>query len=258
MEECHIVSHEIYLGHGFEGENRFSKIWWSKDYYFKNGEMKMPIEQMSDFFTARVEGYDKHMINNVNGCKEGYAKMAELIPENAVQLLDLGCGTGLELDEIFKIKSKIKVTGIDLTKAMLDKLKQKHPDKDLTLINESYFDYDFGIEKYDVVISFQTMHHFSHTDKIKLYSRVCLSLKPGGKYIECDYMIIEQKDEDFYYSENERIRREQNIPVGEFYHYDTPCTVNNQIDMLRKAGFLNVDKVWRMENTTIILAEKQY
>jgi tRNA (cmo5U34)-methyltransferase len=219
-------------------------------------EKKMSIEKMSDFFTARVEDYDEHMINNVEGCQQGYVKMAELIPENVVKLLDLGCGTGLELDEIFKLKPKIKVTGIDLTQAMLDKLMQKHPNKDLTLINASYFDCEFGIEKYDAVVSFQTMHHFSHADKIKLYSMVCHALKPDCKYIECDYMIIEQKDEDFYFNENARIRKEHKITDGEFYHYDTPCTVDNQIAMLKKAGFKNADMVWRMKNTTIIIAEK--
>ncbi|MPM46875.1 tRNA (cmo5U34)-methyltransferase [bioreactor metagenome] len=216
----------------------------------------MAIEQMSDFFTARVEGYDDHMINTVEGCKEGYIKMAELLPKEVTELLDLGCGTGLELDEIFKIKPNIKVTGIDLTQAMLDKLKQKHPNKNLKLINESYFDYDFGICKYDAAVSFQTLHHFSHEDKLKLYKKIFNALKTNGEYIECDYMVESQEDEDFYYSENKRIREEQNIPEGEFYHYDTPCTIDNQIKLLTKAGFKVVKKHWRMENTTIIVAKK--
>ncbi|HBM74705.1 MAG TPA: class I SAM-dependent methyltransferase, partial [Clostridiaceae bacterium] len=109
----------------------------------------MEIEKMSDFFTARVDGYDEHMLNEVKGCKEGYVKMAELLPRNTAELLDLGCGTGLELDEIFKINPDINVTGIDLTQAMLDKLKQKHPDKNMSLINANYFDCDLGICKYD-------------------------------------------------------------------------------------------------------------
>ena len=61
--------------------------------------------------------------------------MVELIPDKASTLLDLGCGTGLELDEIFKTHPAMKVTGIDLTKAMLEALNTKHPDKDITLIN---------------------------------------------------------------------------------------------------------------------------
>ena len=214
------------------------------------------LEKMADFFTARVDEYDNHMMNDVVGCKEGYIKMAELLPETVVNLLDLGCGTGLELDEIFKIRPNIKVTGVDLSKAMLGVLKQKHPNQDLTLINANYFDYDFGIEWFDAIISFQTMHHFSHEQKIQLYSRIYSALKPGGKYIECDYMVIEQKDEDYNFKESVRIRNEQNITDGEFYHYDTPCTIDNQLKMLRLAKFEKVEMVWRIENSTIVVAQR--
>lgn len=216
----------------------------------------MSIEQMSDFFTDRVDMYDEHMIKNVEGCKEGYIKMAELLPKEVNELLDLGCGTGLELDEIFKTKPFINVTGIDLTQAMLDKLKQKYPSKNLSLINANYFDYDFGISKYDAAVSFQTMHHFSHEDKLKLYIKIFNALKTNGQYIECDYMVKSQQEEDFYYSENKRIRKEQNIVDGEFYHYDTPCTIDNQIKLLSKAGFKVVKMNWSMKNTTIIVAKK--
>ncbi|MGO5064135.1 MULTISPECIES: class I SAM-dependent methyltransferase [unclassified Clostridium] len=216
----------------------------------------MSIEKMSDFFTARVDIYDEHMIKDVEGCKEGYIKMAELLPKEVNELLDLGCGTGLELDEIFKTKPFINVTGIDLTQAMLDKLKRKHPHKNLSLINASYFDYDFGISKYDAVVSFQTMHHFSHEDKLKLYIKIFNALKTDGQYIECDYMVQSQQEEDFYYRENKRIRKKQNIPDGEFYHYDTPCTIDNQIKLLSKAGFKAVKMNWRIGNTTIIVAKK--
>lgn len=216
----------------------------------------MEIERMNDFFTARADGYDEHMIKNVEGCKEGYIKMAELLPKEVNEILDLGCGTGLELDEIFKTKPFINVTGIDLTQAMLDKLKQKHPDKNLSLINASYFDYDFGISKYEAAVSFQTLHHFSHEDKLKLYIKIFKSLKTNGQYIECDYMVESQQEEDFYYSENKRIRKEQNIPDGEFYHYDTPCTIDNQIKLLSEAGFKDIKMNCRVGNTTIIVARR--
>jgi hypothetical protein len=50
-------------------------------------------------------------------------------------------------------------------------------------------------------------------------------------------MVESQEDEDFYFNENQRLRKELNIPDGEFYHYDTPCTISNQVDMLKQAGF---------------------
>lgn len=214
------------------------------------------LEKMSDFFSARVDGYDEHMIKDVGGCREGYPAMAALVPEQTERLLDLGCGTGLELDEIFKLLPEVEVTGIDLTEAMLRELRRKHPDKKLNLICGDYFTEYFGIEKYDCCVSFQTMHHFSHEKKTALYKKIRDALCDGGVYIECDYMVETQEEEDHWFAENLRIRKEQGIPEDAFYHYDTPCTINNQIAMLKAAGFGRVTRKLRVENTTIIVAQK--
>jgi cyclopropane fatty-acyl-phospholipid synthase-like methyltransferase len=215
--------------------------------------MNEKLEKMTDFFTNRIDTYDEHMLSY---CKNGYIKLAETIPDDSKYLLDLGCGTGLELVEIFKRNPEINVTGIDLTKEMLDKLNERFDNKNINLINADYFEYDFGKNIYDVAISFETLHHFKHDDKIKLYEKIFNALTASGKYIECDYMVTKQEEEDFCFSESKRLRKENGINDGEFYHYDTPCTINNQIIMLKKAGFKNVKKIWREESTTIITAEK--
>lgn len=217
----------------------------------------MSLEHMASFFAARVEGYDEHMINNVTGCREGYATMASLIPEGTRSLLDLGCGTGLELDEIFKRFPALSVTGIDLTREMLDKLSQKHGDKDLTLICGDYFKTDFGIDLFDCAVSFETMHHFTREAKTELYRRVLASLRAGGCYIECDYMVETQAEEEFLFAENARVRREAGITDDSvFCHFDTPCTIHNQEKMLLAAGFSKVDQVFRIGGTTILVANK--
>ena len=214
------------------------------------------LEAMSDFFTARTEMYDEHMLTEVEGCKEGYKKMASLLPEDCETLLDLGCGTGLELDEIFRLYPDIKVVGIDLTQSMLDKLRQKHPAKDMRLICGDYCQELFGVNVFDCAVSFQTMHHFPKDKKLSLYKKLRESLKDGGEYIECDYMVLTQAEEDHWFSENERLRIEQGIVDDEFYHYDTPCTVDNQAELLKKAGFSSVEQVFRVENTTMLVAKK--
>lgn len=211
-------------------------------------------EGMSEFFTARTEGYDEHMLDEVEGCREGYKEMARLVPPDTERLLDLGCGTGLELDEIFKLLPGVCVTGIDITEAMLAKLRNKHPDKDMRLICANYFEEEFGENCFDCAVSFQTMHHFTQDMKAGLYKKLLRSLRSGGIYIECDYMVEEQREEDFYFSECARLRRENNIPDSKFIHYDTPCTVENQIKLLNKAGFGKVEKVMRIGNTTILVA----
>ena len=214
------------------------------------------LENMSDFFTARVEGYDEHMRSNVKGCQEAYQELAALIPSPCEQLLDLGCGTGLELEHIFELYPNVHVTGIDLTQAMLNKLKEKYDGKSLRLICGSYFDVDFGGSSYDCAVSVQTMHHFSHKAKLELYNKILNSLTCNGRYIECDYMVETQEEEDFYFAEYDRLIAEMGISKEGFYHYDTPCTIDNQIEMLKCAGFKDVKKIFRKENTTIITAKR--
>lgn len=214
------------------------------------------LEEMSKFFTARVKGYDEHMLRTVEGCREGYEAMARLLPEGTKTLLDLGCGTGLELDFIFSRLSGLAVTGIDLTRSMLDELRRKHPDKSLTLICGSYFDVDFGEAAFDAAVSFETMHHFTAEKKRGLYERVRRALNPGGIYIESDYMIEDDAEEAFYFAELERMRREQGISPDAFVHYDTPLTIAHQTATLLEAGFVSVEQKMRVENTTILVAHK--
>ena len=211
----------------------------------------MELEKMSDFFAKRIDGYENQMLENVKGCKEGYIKLAEIIPSGCKKLLDLGCGTGLELREIFKKIPNLEVTGIDLTKAMLDKLENNFPDRNIKLICGSYFDVPFGEKMFDCALSFQTMHHFSHESKVSLYKKIRKALKPNGIYIECDYVAKDQVEENFYFSELARLHKEQKIPDDEFVHYDTPCTVENQIKMFKEAGFKHSKKVWQMGATAI-------
>lgn len=214
------------------------------------------LETMTDFFTARVQGYDEHMLQDVEGCKEGYLRMAQLLPHSARKLLDLGCGTGLELDFLFRRFPTLEVTGIDLTQAMLDALREKHPDKHLHLICGDYFSTDFGRESFDCAVSFETMHHFTKEAKLGLYRRIQEALTPDGCYIECDYMVENQEEEDFLFAENRRLRAQQGISDGVFCHFDTPCTVENQIRLLKAAGFRQVKQEFRMGGTTILVACK--
>ena len=175
---------------------------------------------------------------------------------DGVSILDLGCGTGLELDFIFPRFPSVEVTGIDLTEEMLIRLQQKHSDKSIRLICGDYFKLELGDCAYDCAISFQSLHHFRHEMKLSVYKKIYKALKEDGIYIECDYMVETQAEEDLWFSESERIRKEQGICDGGFYHYDTPCTIDNQISLLKKGGFTDVSQAFRIENTTILVARK--
>ena len=219
----------------------------------------MPLEEMGSFFNARVEGYERHMLQDLDGARN-YIEIANLIPTTkGLKLLDLGCGTGLELDEIFKVNSAVQVTGIDLAEKLLEKLSKKHVARksQLNLVFADYFEYDFGKSVFDVALSVQTLHHFSYEEKSGLYKRIYDSLTQNGFYIESDYMAPTQEFEDFHFAENKRIRTEQGITEG-YYHFDTPCTVENQIGMLKKAGFTLVEIISQHGNGITLIAREPH
>ena len=105
----------------------------------------MTLERMDAFFAARLDGYDEHMLSEIGGAGEFYPYTASLLPAaDGARVLDLGCGTGLELEAYFRMNGGAAVVGIDLAGDMLRELERKFPDKKIELINASYFDVPLG------------------------------------------------------------------------------------------------------------------
>ena len=204
--------------------------------------MSNKLEKMGDFFDSRTEGYEDHQLNTIDFAKEFYPFTAECLPkENGAQILDLGCGTGLELDAFFSLNPNAKVTGIDLAVGMLNELKKKFSDKDINLILGSYFEVPFGEECFDAAVSVESLHHFTKDEKIPLYTKLKAALKNGGYFILTDYFAMTDEEETEHRQELIRLRKEQNLPDGEFYHYDTPLTVEHEKEALLAAGFSSVE-----------------
>lgn len=196
------------------------------------------LEKMGAFFDSRLGGYEEHQLTCIELAKEFYPYTANCLPKEAgARILDLGCGTGLELNGYFLLNPRAKITGIDLAPGMLKALREKFGDKDLTLILGSYFEVPFGENVFDAAISVESLHHFTKEQKIPLYSKLQKALKDGGYFILTDYFALSNEEEQHNRQELIRLKREQGIKGDEFYHYDTPLTVGHEIEALIAAGF---------------------
>ena len=215
------------------------------------------LEKMDIFFENRVSDYDKHMLTNIEGADEFYKYTASLLPQEIeTEVLDLGCGTGLELEEYFSLNPNANITGIDLSKAMLEMLAAKFPDRNLNLICSSYFEVDLGIEEYNAAVSVESLHHFTSERKLLLYRKLLCSLRVNGYFILTDYFAESEALEKEYFEALAKLKQEQGVFDDELYHYDTPLTVEHEIEVLRKAGFSDVGILKNWKATYTLLAKR--
>lgn len=197
-------------------------------------EEDAPAEEMAAFFAKRLPTYEDVHLTNWGPL---YAHIADFFTEGLETLLDIGCGTGLELEAIFRRFPDLRVTGIDLSSDMLAKAKEKFAARNFQAIEADYFEHPFPSETYDAALSFETLHHFPYEKKGKIYEKLYQTLKPGGYYIECDYVACCQEEEDLCRARHRRARARSTLPENVFLHIDTPLTLEHQLELMRAAGF---------------------
>ena len=215
------------------------------------------LEKMDAFFAARLEGYDEHMLSEIVGSTEFYPYTASLLPlGEGASVLDLGCGTGLELEYFFSLNPAARVTGIDLSRDMLNALRLKFPRQNLDLIHASYFDVPFGTKCFDAAVSVESLHHFTAEQKLGLYRKLLAALKDDGRFVLTDYFAESEALEKEYFQNLAELKKEQGLTDDAFYHYDTPLTVEHETEILHAAGFGKVRVMENWEATYTLVAER--
>ena len=201
-------------------------------------------KEMKDFFNEKINSYDEIHLKQI----EGKEKIVDFIPKDAKHIIDLGAGTGLQLIKIYKEFPNINTIAIDVSDKMLKKLKERNISDNITIVNESFFDYEFD-NNIDAVISTQALHHFERSDKLILFKKVFDCLRDEGIFVNEDYFA--ENDE----KEKQGFEDYKNLVRGEGKHYDTPLTIEHEIEILKEAGFREIEKCV-MNNYKIIIAKK--
>lgn len=204
------------------------------------------IESMRDFFNSTASLWD-----SVFGSDQSdplYMAVAEQVEATdlPIQILILGCGTGLELKDIFSKAPKAQITGIDLAPNMLAELRRKFINKSnqIKLIEGSYLDVTLGVQRFDYVVATLTVHHLSLKSKAELYKRIHNALKPEGRYIEGDQSVDKDREQEILYWYDAYISK---LPGGlrAEWNYDVTLCPETEETLLREAGFKMVCLTWQ-------------
>ena len=185
-------------------------------------------QKVRAFFNGKIDTYDdvhsEYMKTKIT--------LADNLDKNAERILDLGAGTGLELIHLFELFPDAQVTVIDITENMLAKLKQRSFAKHVTTICGDFFEVPFG-DNFDAVITTSAFHHFKKDEKIKLHKKILDCLKNGGQFINCDLIALTPDNEAGQLDQLEHSTDDSN-------HIDIPLTIENEIDAMQKAGFVQI------------------
>ena len=214
------------------------------------------LEMMAAFFDARTDGYEDHMREALPDAafNQFYQAVSSPIAEtdDPLAILDLGCGTGLELEALFQRVPNALVTAVDVSQNMLARLRHRYAAhmSQITLVTASYLTMPFGTHAYDHAISAMSLHHLSPDTKRELYKKIHAALKPGGSYIEGDSVTLAEMESQFLAEYHEQVADVPQAQDGE-YHIDVPFSIGTQKSLLREAGFKNFELIWQRDSSAV-------
>lgn len=107
------------------------------------------------------------------------------IPLHDKDVLDLGCGTGFFVD--WYLEQGARVTGVDITHASVERLRQKHPGSTFVVQDITAADWEpSGV--FDVVNIWDVLYHVVDDKRFERALRnIASALRPGGRVLATDW-----------------------------------------------------------------------
>ena len=203
------------------------------------------IEELPEFFNSTADIWDQKF--GAEPDDPFYQAVALQIPQTdePIEILDLGCGTGIQLEFVFARAPNAKVTAIDRAPNMLKQLSAKFANKteQLRLQQGSLLELAFGDHAYDYAISTLTMHHFLPERKVAIYKKVRKALRTTSLYIEGDQATTLKEEKSILYWYDRWIAK---LPGGDRaeWNYDITLSPETQTRILQEAGFSEAQLTW--------------
>ncbi len=110
--------------------------------------------------------------------------MSALAPEPAESILDVGCGTGLLLEEIRSRLPESQLAGIDLSVKMLE-LAEGRMAGFATLAVADAVALVFPDDRFDAVVTSSSLHHWA--DPRAVFAEIARVTRPGGRLVVTDW-----------------------------------------------------------------------
>ncbi|MEE1116994.1 MAG: class I SAM-dependent methyltransferase [Methanosphaera sp.] len=223
----------------------------------------MENKEVVDAFNKASTDYDKYRKQAIPNMDIYYNTVVNLTKNYSdPKILDLGAGTGILTELLYKQHPNSNITLVDLSTEMLNIAKNKFNDKNFKYIEADYLTHDFD-KDYDIIVSSLSIHHLTDEEKKVLYKRIYNFLRTGGVFINADQVCgATEYTEEIYKKEDASHLNRQNIPEKEKdilrqrRLLDKPAKLLDTIQWYEDIGYKNVDVYYKYYRYFVIAGEK--
>jgi len=214
------------------------------------------MKGVKNHFQEEAEIFDGLIRKLIPHYPEMIEALAEVLPfhsKERVSILDVGSGTGNVSLAVKKRFPNAHITCLDLADKMIQQTRTKLSEyPDVNYVVSDLRDLE-AVEEYHAVVSSLAIHHLYRAEQKSFYSQVYTALKEAGVFYNADILLssspylnqlYHEKWGDFMlqtYSQQEV----EEIWFSKHQEEDHPQTLPDHRDWLEKAGFKEVDVVWR-------------
>jgi tRNA (cmo5U34)-methyltransferase len=219
---------------------------------------------IGQLFSIGAQGYDA-VRRNLVPCFDGFYQSAlDIIGDwagaratTALDVLDLGAGTGLFSAMVLSRLGQARLRLMDVSDAMLARARQRFAGVADSVVSFEVRDYtrtSLG-GPWDLVVSALSIHHVDDDAKRALFARIFEALRPNGLFVNAEQVLgptpaAEARYRRFWDAQvlaSGVDRLEYERAVERMLH-DRCATLADQLEWMREAGFTEVDcafKQWR-------------
>jgi tRNA (cmo5U34)-methyltransferase len=212
---------------------------------------------IDEAFDASVTYYDEWMMKALPNYHDIFASALALLPfepQVALDVLDLGAGTGLFSSQVLGRYPHANFVLVDLAEKMLGVARRRFGEASdqFQYVLADYRQLE-GQAEYDLVISSLSIHHLEDAEKQALFGRIYSILRKGGIFINVDQIRGETPFlRELYWQHWLEQVRLSGFSAGRIQEsidrrttYDKEALLQEQLDWLKSSGFQNVDCVYK-------------
>jgi tRNA (cmo5U34)-methyltransferase len=184
--------------------------------------------------------------------------------DSRIRMIDLGCGTGNFTRKLIAAFPLAQVTCVDMAGNMLAMAKAKlGKNPRVTFWQSDVRDFDYS-EKFDVIVSSLVFHHIEKRGKTAFFRKLRKALTSKGVLFTIDIFLSSDPHLQALYMENWKAFMKKNgLPlsrvsemISRHQREDRPVVFEDELTMVRKAGFREVEVLLKYYNFAVYCGMK--